>query len=68
MTEPDEALRLLVVSSSNTCRSPMAAALLNQAIGRAQVPAVVDSAGLESGGRQPHAHAALALQQYGLTI
>lgn len=56
-------LRILAVCTGNTCRSPMVAALLGEALRRAGIPAVIDSAGTGAnpGDRASHgAQAAMA--------
>ena len=53
MTRPDDAYRVLIVCTGNTCRSPMAAAALRRALGPEAERVVVESAGTSAGEGSP---------------
>jgi protein-tyrosine phosphatase len=53
MTRPDGAFRVLVVCTGNTCRSPMAAGALRQALGADAERVIVESAGTAAWEGQP---------------
>lgn len=53
MTRPDGAFRVLVVCTGNTCRSPMAAGALRQALGPDAERVIVESAGTSAWEGQP---------------
>jgi low molecular weight protein-tyrosine phosphatase len=48
--DQDNLVRVLVVCTANRCRSPLAAALLTNALARRGQPAMVETAGLRSAG------------------
>ncbi|HIW72901.1 MAG TPA: low molecular weight protein arginine phosphatase [Firmicutes bacterium] len=62
-------MTVLFVCTGNTCRSPMAAALLRRALdkrGRADI--IVESAGLAAGGSPASANAVEAMREWSLDI
>lgn len=61
--------RVLLVCAGNTCRSPMAAALLDRLLSSRGVPAEVRSAGVCVGpGRQVHRYAVASLAEVDLNV
>lgn len=50
-TRSDQPVRLLVVCTANRCRSPLAGAMLEEALARRGVPATVETAGFGGGGQ-----------------
>ena len=62
-------MMILFVCTGNTCRSPMAAALMRRRLDRAGAgDIIVDSAGLAAGGETVTPEAAAAMEEIGLHI
>ena len=62
-------MMILFVCTGNTCRSPMAAALMRRRLDRAGAgDIIVDSAGLAAGGETVTPEAAAAMEEIGLPI
>jgi protein-tyrosine phosphatase len=62
------ALRILMVCTANVCRSPMAAALLQDHLQANGIEAVVTSAGTHTGGVLIDQEAVIAMEERGLDI
>ncbi|MEM3086218.1 MAG: low molecular weight protein arginine phosphatase [Halobacteria archaeon] len=61
-------MRVLVLCYGNSCRSPMAEALMRDAARRRGLPLEVSSAGITNGLGRAHEYAVQAMQDYGLDI
>lgn len=59
---------ILFVCTGNTCRSPMAAALMRRRLERESRPGTVESAGLAAGGEPASPHAAAVMAEWGLDL
>ena len=61
-------MRVLMVCTGNTCRSPMAAALLQRQWQRRRIVGQVESAGLAAGGEPAARGAVAALAEWGIDL
>lgn len=60
---------VLLICTGNTCRSPMAAALLQLRLDKCRAQdIIVESAGLCAGGRPASAHAVTAMAEWGVDL
>lgn len=61
-------LRILFVGTADTCRSPLAAALMQQQVAINGLSVEITSAGLVDGGKPAHPHAISCLQKIGIDL